>query len=141
MEWAGIYWYILVVLSNSDCDPMFCNSQRQVIGNGEENSMLYQQLLSLRGHHSMARGVAFLSRRNSLFQPGSAAHYFFQNFTTCLSCLYRKYRAKIIYLPQSPLEIIHFKNTLAAPLPLEFEWCTPYVMVTLPGCISHMNEI
>ena len=25
------------------------------------------------------------------------------------------YRAKIIYLPQNPLEIIHFKTTLAAP--------------------------
>ena len=61
-------------------------------------------------------GVGFLSRRNYLFQPGSAA-LFFQNSTTCLSCLYRKYRAKIIYLQQSPLEIIHFKNTLAAPPP------------------------
>ena len=55
MAWAGIYC-ILVVLSKSNCDPELCNSQRQVMGNGEENNMMYQQLLSLRGHYSISGG-------------------------------------------------------------------------------------
>ena len=145
MAWAGIYC-ILVVLSRSDCDPELCNSPRQVMGNGEENNMLYQKFLSFRGHHSISGGrgggLKFLSWRNYLFQPGSAARQIFQIFTKCLSCLYRTYGAKIIYLSQSLLEIIQFENIpLPPPPPLEFEWSPPYAMVTLPGCISHMNEV
>ena len=55
MAWAGIYC-ILVVLSKSDCYPELCNSQRQVMGNGEGNNMLYQKFSSFRGHHSISGG-------------------------------------------------------------------------------------
>ena len=34
-----------IVPSKSDWDPELYNSQRQVMGNGEENNMLYQQFL------------------------------------------------------------------------------------------------
>ena len=78
--------------------------------------ILDQQFLSLRVPPFNIRGgrVFVAEKLCILTRLGSA---FFQNSTTCLSCLYRKYRAKIIYLQQSLLEIIHFKNTLAAPPP------------------------
>ena len=53
-QWRGLE-YIVVVIVNSDCDTELCISDRQVVGNGEENTILYQQFLSLRGHHTVTR--------------------------------------------------------------------------------------
>ena len=64
LNYQGMGWNIAVVLSNSECDPELSNFQRQVIGNGEDKNIdLYQQLLSLGGHDSIARGkrLEFLS--------------------------------------------------------------------------------
>ena len=64
-QWRGLE-YILVVLSNSDCHPELCNSQRQEIGNGEEINMLYQLFLSLRDHHLQLLTFCFDLINNNL---------------------------------------------------------------------------
>ena len=77
-QWRGLE-YIVVVLSNSDCNPELCNSQRPVIGNGELNSILYQQFLSLRGHHLISTGgISFCGGGIIYFNPARRRAKFFK---------------------------------------------------------------
>ena len=45
----GVGWNKAVVISNSECDPELCNSQRQVIGNNKDNTTCINSSYSLGG--------------------------------------------------------------------------------------------